>query len=139
LEQADEVLLEGRNRVLKLRTEVTAGDDLAHSVASCGEDMALNHTAQFSMATVGTQQPMDPVVLDEAYRIGREALVNAFADSNASSIESEVTYDLSRLRRSIRDNGKGIDCEILTSGRMGHWGSSGMREILNLRGHVRAK
>ena len=28
----------------------------------------------------------------------------------------------------VRDDGKGIDQEILSSGRTGHWGLSGMRE-----------
>jgi signal transduction histidine kinase len=71
---------------------------------------------------------VDSVVYDDAYRIGREALVNAFEHSNASRIEGEITYDAARLRLSIRDNGDGIDQEILKSGRSGHWGISGMRE-----------
>jgi signal transduction histidine kinase len=71
---------------------------------------------------------MDPVVLDEAYRIGREALVNAFGHSNASRIEGEITYDSASVRLSIRDDGDGIDPGILKSGLAGHWGLSGMRE-----------
>jgi signal transduction histidine kinase len=55
-------------------------------------------------------------------------LANAFAHSNASRIEGEITFDSTRVRLSIRDNGDGIDQEILRSGRAGHWGLSGMRE-----------
>jgi signal transduction histidine kinase/ligand-binding sensor domain-containing protein len=128
LERADEVLLEGRESVSKLRAEAKHGDDLAQAIASVGEELAEDHACQFNMAIVGTPQPLDPVVLDEAYRIAREALVNAFGHSNASKIEGEMTYDSARVRLSIRDNGDGIAPEILKSGRTGHWGLSGMRE-----------
>ena len=128
LERADEVLLEGRERVSKLRAEAKPGEDLPQAIASCGEELAQNYTAGFSMSIVGTPQPLDPIVQDEAYRIGREALANAFAHSNASRIEGEITFDSTRVRLSIRDNGDGIDQEILRSGRTGHWGLSGMRE-----------
>ena len=127
MERADEVLLEGRQRVSTLRGAKQEGD-LAQAIASFGEGLALNHPAQFSMAVVGTPQVLDPVVLDETYRIGREALVNAFAHSNALKIEGEITYDSARLRLCIRDNGEGIELEILKSGKSGHWGISGMRE-----------
>ena len=128
LERADEVLLEGRDRVTKLRVEVKQGQDLSKAIALCGEELAREHSAEFSMAITGGPQPVDSVVLDETYRIGREALVNAFEHSNASRIEGELTHDSARLRLSIRDNGDGIDQEILKSGRAGHWGMSGMRE-----------
>jgi len=128
LERADEVLLEGRDRVSKLRVEAKQGEDLSQAITLCGEELARGHSAEFSMAIVGVPQPVDSVVYDDAYRIGREALVNAFEHSNASRIEGEITYDAVRLRLSIRDNGDGIDQEILMSGRSGHWGISGMRE-----------
>ena len=59
---------------------------------------------------------------------GCRILVNVFEHSNASRIEGEITYDSARVRLSIRDNGDGINPEILKSGRTGHWGLSGMRE-----------
>ena len=65
---------------------------------------------------------------DEVYRIGREALVNAFRHSRAKSIEIELEYAASRLRVLVRDNGCGIDPQTLQSGREGHWGLPGMRE-----------
>jgi signal transduction histidine kinase len=67
-------------------------------------------------------------VRDEVYRIGREALVNAFRHSGATNIEVELEYTTSQLRVLVRDNGCGIDPQVLDSGRKGHWGLSGMRE-----------
>jgi signal transduction histidine kinase len=62
------------------------------------------------------------------YRIGREAIVNAFNHSGATTIHASVEYTLRQLRISIRDNGCGIDSTVLNVGRDGHWGLSGMRE-----------
>jgi signal transduction histidine kinase len=67
-------------------------------------------------------------VLDEIYRIGREALANAFRHSIASRIEIELTYDSAGLQLRVRDDGRGIDQETLVNGMPGHWGLSGMRE-----------
>ena len=64
----------------------------------------------------------------DVYSIGREALVNAFRHSRASNIEAELEYGVNQLRVLVRDNGCGIDFEVLHSGRDGHWGLSGMRE-----------
>jgi signal transduction histidine kinase len=43
-------------------------------------------------------------------------------------IEIEIEYGSSHLRMAVRDDGKGIDEQVLKSGRDGHWGLSGMRE-----------
>jgi signal transduction histidine kinase len=37
-------------------------------------------------------------------------------------------YTQDRFRIVVRDNGRGIDPEVLRCGRDGHWGLSGMRE-----------
>ena len=54
---------------------------------------------------------------------------NAFRHSGAHSIEAELNYERSELRVRIRDDGTGIDSEILRQGhREGHFGLPGMRE-----------
>jgi signal transduction histidine kinase len=73
-------------------------------------------------------QTLDPVAFDEVYCIGREAMVNAFRHSKGRSIEVEVDYAAWELRLRIRDDGRGIDQEILQSGRLGHIGLAVMRE-----------
>jgi signal transduction histidine kinase len=47
----------------------------------------------------------------------------------AARIEVKVVYRESLLEICIRDNGRGINSEILRNGRrLGHWGTFGMRE-----------
>ena len=64
---------------------------------------------------------MDPIIQDEAYRIARELLRNAFRHAQASQIEADIRYDDRLLRVLIRDDGKGIEPEVVKAGgRAGH-------------------
>jgi signal transduction histidine kinase len=76
----------------------------------------------------GQPRALHPVILDEVCRIGREAIFNAFLHARATRIEVEIEYTTGHLHILVRDDGIGIDPEILRSGREGHWGLIGMRE-----------
>ena len=128
LDYADEVLVQGRDRIHDLRSDTTANDELSESLARYGNQLAQTWSISFSMKVTGSEGNLDPIVRDEIYRIGREALGNAFKHSNGSRVEAEVTYDPAAIKVQIRDNGVGIDPEVLLHGRPGHWGLSGMRE-----------
>ena len=71
---------------------------------------------------------INPIIRDEIYRIGREALTNAFRHAGATQIELELEYAASALRMVVRDNGRGIPPQIVEAGADGHWGLPGMRE-----------
>src|SRR5262249_40247420 len=62
-------------------------------------------------------------------RIAAEALRNSFRHAKARRIEVEIHYDRRRLRMRVRDDGTGIDSEVLDAGgREGHHGMPGMQE-----------
>jgi signal transduction histidine kinase len=82
---------------------------------------------------------MRPAIRHEIYRIGREALVNAFCHSRAKRVEFEIEYADSDLRMRVRDNGCGIDPQVLAAGREGHWGLPGMRERAGFRNQLTVK
>jgi len=128
LSYADQVLLEGRERVRGLRSEGATASELSEMLASYGNELARDREVPFKVTIVGSPVTLHPVVRDEVYRIAREALANAFLHSRASSIEVEITYDSATFVVRVRDNGCGIDEGVLSSGREGHWGISGMRE-----------
>jgi signal transduction histidine kinase len=65
---------------------------------------------------------------DDIYKIGREALINAFRHARAKNVELELKYSARQFRVLVRDDGVGIEPQIVKSGRDGHWGLSGMRE-----------
>jgi len=127
LELMRQVVDEGRNAVRGLRSSNSAATDLAKALSEVrGEFQA--HAAGFRVLVEGRPTPLIPVVGEEAYRIGREALVNAFRHSKARNIEVEIEYTSDRVRVRVRDDGCGIDPKVVKSGREGHWGLPGMHE-----------
>ncbi len=122
-----EVTEEGRNRVRGLRSPAGASADLAKALAEIRNEIRVPGIA-LRVIVQGEPQPLHPLLGDEVYRIGREALVNAFRHSRAQNIEVELEYTAARLRVLVRDDGCGIDPQVLKSGREGHWGLVGMRE-----------
>ena len=117
---------EGRNAVRGLRTSKRS--DLEQGLSQIRQEFPAQSEIGFRVIVEGTPKALRPIVSDEVYRVGREALSNAFRHSRASNIEVELEYASSYLRLLVRDNGHGIDPHVLQSGRDGHWGLSGMKE-----------
>jgi len=135
LDRADNMLIEGRDRVRDLRASDRAMKDLAVAFALLGEGFAEDWAAQFQVVCGGDQRDIDPVIREEIYLIGREALLNAFKHAKAIKVELEIAYDVKQLRICVRDDGIGIDPQIVGAGyRPGHWGLVGMRERTNCIG-----
>lgn len=123
-----QVIEEGRNAVRGLRSVGNDSLRLEHALSQVRQELAAGEQADFRVVVEGRPRPLHPAVRDEVYRIGHEALVNAFRHSRAKSIEVEVEYLVNSLRLLVSDDGVGIDPEVLRAGRDGHWGLSGMRE-----------
>jgi signal transduction histidine kinase len=84
---------------------------------------------QYRVVVEGRPRELTAVVRDEAYRIAREAVINAYQHAKARYVETEVTFGDDDLTIRVRDDGIGVDPEILASGqRPRHWGLPGMRE-----------
>ena len=122
------VIEEGRNAVRGLRSAQNAVDDLEQAFSRIRDELGATDEVAFRVIGEGRPQPLHPMIRDEVYRIGREALINAFRHSEAAHIEVGVERERRRLRVLVRDDGKGMDAEVLRTGRDGHWGLSGMRE-----------
>ena len=117
-----------RLAVCGLRSSNTGGVDLAEAFARIPKDLSTGDQIELRVFVLGSPKRLNPAVRDEVYRIGHEALVNAFRHSRATRIEVELQYTATRFRLVVRDDGCGIDPEVLHSGRDGHWGLPGMRE-----------
>ena len=123
-----QVIDEGRNAVRDLRTRDPALDALERALAQVPHDLGMDEKVQFRLLVEGAPRALRPAVRDEVYQIAREALANAFRHSGASTVETVLEYSANRFRMAVRDNGGGMDPDVLQSGRAGHWGLSGMRE-----------
>jgi len=122
------VIDEGRNAVRGLRSTSDDSYDLGQAFSRVAQELVVQQKVDFRVVVEGIPRALHPVIRDDVYRIGREALVNAFRHSHAKQIEVEVEYSTSSLSILIRDNGCGIDPEVLRAGREGHWGLPGMHE-----------
>lgn len=123
------VVDEGREAVRGLRLgDAAVRDGLEQALSRTPGEMAPDHPAGFRVVVEGDPRPLHPIIRDDAYRIGREAIANALRHANARHIEVDVAYTAAHLRLSVRDDGRGIDDVVMRDGRAGHWGLEGMRE-----------
>lgn len=123
-----QVIEEGRDAVRGLRTTSGNADDLETAFSHIRREFVSEQLKDYRIIVEGTPRQLHPLIRDEAYRIGREALTNAFRHAKAGKIDVELEYSPKHLRIIVRDDGAGIDANVLQQGRDGHWGLSGMRE-----------
>ncbi|HET6933166.1 MAG TPA: two-component regulator propeller domain-containing protein [Candidatus Acidoferrum sp.] len=122
------VMDEGRNTVRGLRSAEIVRQNLEEEFSRIQKDLAISAQSEFRVIVEGSPRPLRPVIHDEVYYIGREALANSFRHSGATEVAVEIEYSPSHLRILVSDNGRGIDSQVISAGRDGHWGLSGMRE-----------
>jgi signal transduction histidine kinase len=147
IDQAAKAIKEGRQAVEDLRSSVEESADLADAIGRLSEEFSAatseedrapgaSHTATaFRMEVEGATRLLRPIVRDEIYRIAAEALRNAFQHSHGTRIEAELRCGERQFRLRIRDDGRGVDPEILAQGgRKGHFGLRGMHERAELAG-----
>jgi nitrate/nitrite-specific signal transduction histidine kinase len=126
-----------------LRSSTVITNDLARAISTLGEALVGQPSSgqagqtcpEFRLHVEGKSRDLPPLVRDEVYRIAGEALRNAFRHAQAKRIEVEIHYEQRRLRLRVRDDGKGIDPQVLDAGgRAGHHGMPGMQERATLAG-----
>jgi signal transduction histidine kinase len=135
LDRADQALAESRKAIQGIRSVVSPGRGLADSLKAMMnglvEEFCCGKTPPptTSVVTEGQPRTVNSWAAEEVCRIAREALLNSLSHARAQRIESEVAYSDRFLRLRFRDDGIGIDSEILKNrGREGHWGMTGMYE-----------
>jgi len=128
LDYADKVLTEGRNYIRDIRADTKAFDELSKSLAEYGNELSKLRPVAFSIKATGAEPKLNPIFLDEIHRIGREAIGNAFKHSNGSKVEVEILYRHGEFQLKVRDNGDGMDPNLFSVGRPGHWGLQNMKE-----------
>jgi signal transduction histidine kinase len=122
------VIDEGRNAVRGLRSSNRASVSLEQAFSTIPQELAIEDPVDLRVIVEGTPRALRPPIRDEIYLVGREGLVNALRHSGAKEIEIEIEYAANWLRVLVSDDGSGIDPQVLSEGRDGHWGLSGMRE-----------
>jgi len=129
LDQADQVIVEGRDRVIDLRTPRHRPGGLLNALTAIGGELSAVHGVRFQAIAQSQPVSLPAMMEEELFRIAQEALVNAFRHANAAGVELELTSDRDGMHLRIRDDGAGMAPGVLQDGgRAGHWGVIGMRE-----------
>lgn len=132
LERGDQAINEGRRVLSEFRELTLARDGLAEALVALGEEFAGSSPdpkPRYEVLVEGKPMLLEPWIHDEVYRVTREAIRNAFRHARATRIEAALAFGGSQLSIRIRDDGVGIDAQVLALGRrQNHWGLLGMRE-----------
>lgn len=128
LDRAEDVVVEGRNRVRNLRAAegpCNLEDTLALALTRPGLDQSIRVDLQRS----GVARPVTEEAANELAALAAEALGNAIRHGGAQTLTVKMTFSPHELRVRFEDDGVGIPQSIAAAGsRPGHYGLIGMRE-----------
>lgn len=135
-------IAEGRAALQGLRSTEAPSTTLEQSLTDFQKELPPADRARLRILKMGRAKSVDAAVVQQIYLIAREALLNALRHANAKRIEVEIHYSPRKLRVTVRDDGTGIDAQLLHSGRQAHWGLTVMRERaahIGGRLHIRSR
>jgi len=130
-----QVTEEGREALRSLRS-FNSDIDIQAAFARLPQETGKAHLATYKVHVEGEPRPLMSAVGCEVYFIGREAVLNAFTHAQSHNIDVTLDYGARAFRLLVRDDGCGIESQILNNGRNGHWGLTGMRERAQAIGSV---
>ena len=128
IELLKQVSEEGRNALRALRSPQATDEGLEEALLRLHKEFAMPENIDYRVAAQGDPLELRPLIRDEVYLIAREAVFNGVRHSQAKTIEVELDYTSRTFRVLVRDDGCGIDPQVLQTGREGHWGLANMRE-----------
>ncbi len=123
----NQAMQEGRAALNSLRSSTTETNDLARALRRATKDGLIPASMTVDFSVMGESREMHPIVRDEVYRMGYEAIRNSIVHSHATQLQVELRYEQDLYLR-VKDNGVGIDSVVLSLGKDGHFGLQGMRE-----------
>ncbi len=128
LARADEVLAEGRERVVDLRSPMNSAA-LPQMLEDAARRILAESSVEARIVINGKPRRLEVLVSEEITRIGDEFLFNTLKHAKATNVEIEIRYERKQLVVRFSDDGVGIDPAVLRRGsRDGHFGLLGMRE-----------
>lgn len=118
---------EGRAALNSLRTTTIQTNDLAEAFRGAMDECRAQTHIDATLAVTGEPREMHPIVRDELYHIGFEAMRNACKHSRGNTLKTTLEYGHDLTLRVV-DDGVGMAADLWERGKAGHFGVSGMRE-----------
>jgi ligand-binding sensor domain-containing protein/signal transduction histidine kinase len=126
VDRLEAALAESRAALKGLRDTTRLENDLEKQLSAVARE-ANHQKIAFKLVITGETRDIRPMIRYEVFRIGSEAISNAFKHSEGTSIRVELAY-VDGLRLAVQDNGRGIPAEVLHRGKDEHFGLQGIRE-----------
>jgi signal transduction histidine kinase len=126
---ATTTLDEARHVVSEMRIPELDARDLPDALDLAAREAIGSLPIQFQLTVTGERRRLPQSVEGAAFRVGREALINAVRHAQPGRVDLTLNYGQQTLEVTVRDDGRGIaPADIESSRRAGHWGIAGMRE-----------
>jgi signal transduction histidine kinase len=119
---------EGQRTVRGLRSITADTLDLEHAFSHVPAELAIEEGIGFRVIVDGQPRTLHPLIRDEVYRVGRDALAMAFYHARTRNVELRLEYAAKQLRIVVRDDGSDIDSQGRGPDHDGFWQFSAMRE-----------
>ena len=124
-----QVLDEGRKALQRLGSiKSSASLDVEEAFYRIKTELTNEEQISFRVTVEGRPRLVHPIIRDEVYRIGRDALLKSVRYCRAKRIHVEVKYKARYLRIVLRDDGDQIAGPLLLSGHADQRGLSDARE-----------
>jgi signal transduction histidine kinase len=121
-------LSEARQSIWELRSQESAASDFAARFSKLAQQISESSAVKVQLLIHGQYRSLQPLLEDELFRIGQEAIANAVRHSGAQHVCVTLAFDSKRLRMTIADSGCGFTGRVNSLGPDGHFGLKGMRE-----------
>lgn len=103
-----QVIEEGRSTLQGLRSITADSLDLEQAFSRIPLEFAsqneMGKQVEFRVLVKGKPKALRPLIRDEVYRIGREAVINAFRNSLTKSVSVELKYSIRKLCVFVRND-----------------------------------
>jgi len=119
LELMAKVIEEGRFALHAISSAFAVSLDLEKAFAQVSQEFGPaagnRKPCECRLIVEGRKKALNPLLRDEIYRIGREALTHAFRHSHANHVEIDLQYAPRHFRVLVRDDGRGFNSHTLAS------------------------
>ncbi len=119
-------LAETRESIWDMRSHILEKTDLLGALRSVAEQMSAGSGCTIRAQVAGKSRRLAPMIENNLLRIGQEAVSNALKHARARVIDLEISFESSRIRLLVRDDGRGFDPDEQRAD--GHFGLRGMKE-----------